>query len=301
MLTLKHVCKTFSDIEAVSDFSLEVPQESIFGLLGPNGAGKTTTLRMIMDIIKPDQGEITYKGQPLTSQTFRKIGYLPEERGLYQKRPLASTIEYFARLKGLNKNESEERTNHFLERFDLTDYSKKNIEELSKGNQQKVQFIISIIHDPEIVILDEPFSGLDPVNQLLLKEIITEMHEKGSTIIFSTHQMEQVEKMCDTICLINNGKKVLFGDLKKIKRNYGARVINLEFQGNDQNWDAIDFLKILKSDENSIRAELLDEASLNPVLKNIMESVTVTHFEIEEPSLEQIFIDNVNQAGRRHE
>jgi len=295
MLRLQNITKTFSDITAVSELSLEIPQESIFGLLGPNGAGKTTTIRMIMDIIKPDQGQITYQQEPLTKKTYRKIGYLPEERGLYQKRPLAATIEYFAKLKGLDSETAEEQTNHYLDRFDLLAYAKKNIEELSKGNQQKVQFIISIIHEPEILILDEPFSGLDPVNQLLIKDIISEIHENGATIIFSTHQMEQVEKICDTICLINNGKKVLFGKLKEIKRNYGAKIINLEFDGKGEQLQYIENLKDIKISDSRFRAELVDQNKLNSVLREIMSRVDVNHFEVLEPSLEQIFIDNVNQ------
>lgn len=296
MLTLNRISKSFSNVTAVDNLSLEIPQESIFGLLGPNGAGKTTTIRMIMDIIKPDSGTIHYKGKRLTKDTYQKIGYLPEERGLYQKRPLAATIQYFAKLRGLKKEEAVEQTQYYLKRFELASYENQNIEELSKGNQQKVQFIISIIHNPEIVILDEPFSGLDPVNQLLLKDIINELHKSGSTVIFSTHQMEQVEKICNTICLLNQGRKVLFGSLEEIKKEYGARVLNLEYAGENPDLSKIDSLNILDRTNSKIRAEIQDKANLNRILKQILELVTVTHFNISEPSLEQIFIDNVQNT-----
>lgn len=194
MLTLKHINKSFNQTKAVQDLNLEIAPGSVFGLLGPNGAGKSTTIRMIMDIIKPDSGEILLEGHLIQKSDYDRIGYLPEERGLYQKSKLKETISYFAELKGQSILESRKRAEEYLKRFDLMEYSDRKIQELSKGNQQKVQFIISIISDPKLVILDEPFSGLDPVNQILLKDIIGELNEKGSTVIFSTHQMEQVEK-----------------------------------------------------------------------------------------------------------
>ncbi|MFA4922332.1 MAG: ATP-binding cassette domain-containing protein, partial [Candidatus Neomarinimicrobiota bacterium] len=193
MLSLNAVRKVFNKTIAVDDLSFETSQGSTFGLLGPNGAGKTTTIRMIMNIIQPDSGQITFHTKPLEKKDYRRVGYLPEERGLYQKMKLKETVVYLARLKGLSLTDANKRADEYLQRFDLSNYAMRRIQELSKGNQQKVQFIISVIHKPELVILDEPFTGLDPVNQLLLKEIIGELQSQGTTVILSTHQMEQVE------------------------------------------------------------------------------------------------------------
>ncbi|MFH1214208.1 MAG: ATP-binding cassette domain-containing protein [Candidatus Neomarinimicrobiota bacterium] len=292
MLQLTNVRKVFNKTVAVDDLSISVSQGETFGLLGPNGAGKTTALRMIMNIIQPDAGRIEFRGRRLEKADFLKVGYLPEERGLYQKMKLKETVVYLARLKGLSQAEAGKRTDEYLRRFDLSGFAMRKIQELSKGNQQKVQFIISVIHQPELVILDEPFSGLDPVNQLLLKEIIGELQARGATVIFSTHQMEQVEKLCDRICLINRGKLILYGDLRKIKKDYGTQMLAIDYSG-EQTALADLNLPDMRVTANQINARLTGDSNLNDLLQTVMQRVQVTRFELLEPSLEQIFIEQV--------
>jgi ABC-2 type transport system ATP-binding protein len=221
MLKVEHIRKEYSTVVAVDDVSLSVNRGEIFGLIGPNGAGKTTTIRTILNVIKADAGNILFDGFPFNEVIQNKIGYLPEERGLYRKNKLLNTIIYFATLKGIPPLEAKKRGIEWLKRFDLLTYADKKVEELSKGNQQKIQFIIAIIHDPTLVILDEPFSGLDPVNQIVLKDIFMDMKQKGKAIIFSTHMMEQAEKLSDKICLINKGKVVIEGDIHEVKSRFG--------------------------------------------------------------------------------
>ena len=293
MLTLKNINKTFNQTKAVQNVNLEIASGSVFGLLGPNGAGKSTSIRMIMDIIKPDSGEILIENHPIQKSDYDKIGYLPEERGLYQKSKLKETISYFAELKGLSILEARHRADEYLKRFDLTDYADRKIQELSKGNQQKVQFIISIISDPKLVILDEPFSGLDPVNQILLKDIIQEMNAKGTTVIFSTHQMEQVEKMCHDICLINKGQIVLNGNLKAIKANYGLKTVEVLYSGEKSNLENLKTIKVMELDESRLYGELIEDVSINDILKELISLISVNGFKVNEPSLEQIFIEQV--------
>ena len=295
MLVLKNISKGFNKTKAVQNLNLNIEKGTVFGLLGPNGAGKTTTIRMIMDIIKPDEGEININGHLIKKDDYEKIGYLPEERGLYQKSKLKETIAYFAELKGLSILEAHKRADEYLERFDLSEYAHRKIQELSKGNQQKVQFIISIISEPVLVILDEPFSGLDPVNQILLKDIINELNAKGTTVIFSTHQMEQVEKLCNDICLINKGQIVLEGNLKEIKDNYGLKTVEIDFIGNKSSLDKISTLDNLEIEKNKVKGELRKGTGINAILKELISLVTVTGFKINEPSLEQIFIDRVKK------
>jgi len=296
VLTLKNINKTFNQTKAVQNVNLDIAPGSVFGLLGPNGAGKSTTIRMIMDIIKPDSGEILINNHPIQKSDYDKIGYLPEERGLYQKSKLKETIAYFAELKGLSILEARHKANEFLKKFDLADYADRKIQELSKGNQQKVQFIISIISDPKLVILDEPFSGLDPVNQILLKDIIKEMNAKGSTVIFSTHQMEQVERMCDDICLINKGQIVLNGNLKDIKANYGLKTVVVEYSGERSKLENLETIKTMELNDERLYGEIVDSISINDVLKELISLISVNSFKVNEPSLEQIFIEQVKKS-----
>ncbi len=295
MLSLKAINKTFNQTKAVQNMNLEIRPGSIYGLLGPNGAGKTTTIRMIMDIIKPDSGEIWINDHRIQKTDYDKIGYLPEERGLYQKSKLKETIGYFAELKGLSVREAHKKVDEYLARFDLSEYADRKIQELSKGNQQKVQFIIAIISEPQLVILDEPFSGLDPVNQILLKDIIKEMNGKGTTVIFSTHQMEQVEKMCDDICLINRGQIVLEGNLKILKKNYGSKTVELDYDGDIKALENLKTINTIELNDNHLFGELKSDISINDVLNELITKVTVKEFKINEPSLEQIFIEQVKK------
>lgn len=298
MITLQNVSKVFNKTAAVDELSFDVPEGSVFGLLGPNGAGKTTTIRMIMNIIQPDSGDILIGGKPITADLYRNIGYLPEERGLYQKMKLKETIVYFGTLKGLSKRESAKQADRYLEQFDLKNYADRKIEELSKGNQQKVQFVIAIIHQPDLIILDEPFAGLDPVNQMVLKDMISEFRSAGKTIIFSTHQMEQIEKLCSTICMINNGKRVLYGKLKDIKQNYGNRKFQIQFDGNKEQVSDI-MENGWELSGTKLSGALDRNTNINDILKKVMSKVTISHVDIIEPSLEQIFIDQVQGGMKR--
>jgi len=291
-LELQNIRKEFNKTVAVDNLNMSISEGSVFGLVGPNGAGKTTTIRMIMNILRPDSGTILLNGNPICETDYPKIGYLPEERGLYRKMKLLDTIVYFGTLKGLSKTESKQRTEYYLERFNLKDYTNRKIEELSKGNQQKVQFIIAILHNPDLIILDEPFSGLDPVNQMILKEIIMEFQNAGKTIVFSTHQMEQVEKLCHDVCMIHEGRRVLYGKLKEIKKNYGTRKFHIQYEGNEKIVNGISNSKWTVTND-SISGDLVSGLEINDILRQIISVVTVTHVDISEPSLEQIFIDLV--------
>lgn len=296
MLKVENLKKTFSNVVAVDGVSFEVKRGEILGLLGPNGAGKTTTIRMILDIIKPDQGTIKFDGKEINDEIKSKIGYLPEERGLYRKTKVMETILYFAELKGLDRKISFERAKYWLKRFDLTERANSRIEELSKGNQQKVQIIISILHEPELVILDEPFAGLDPVNQELLKNILLELKEKNKAIIFSTHQMDQAEKLCDSICLINKGKPVLLGSLSEVKSKFGRNTIHVEFDGNGESLKNLNGVKKIDIYPNYAEITLEIDASPSEILREIIKHVDLKKFEVKEPSLHSIFLDVVAQG-----
>src|SRR4030095_17090608 len=232
-LILDHVSKSFGDFRAVSDLSLEVRRGRIFGLIGPNGAGKTTTIRMIVNITMPDSGHVELFGQPMSTALQDRIGYLPEERGLYKRMKVGEQLRFFAELKDVNGKEADARIDKWLAKMQLTDWKQKRTKDLSKGMQQKVQFITSVIHEPDLLILDEPFSGLDPVNVELLKEIILDLKAGNKTIIFSTHQMEVAEKICDDICLLNRSKKVLEGSIREVKRGFSRNAVALRLVDGD--------------------------------------------------------------------
>jgi ABC-2 type transport system ATP-binding protein len=231
MIRAEHLDKRFSGVHAVNDLSLEVRRGEIFGLLGPNGAGKSTTIRMITNIIGPDSGRITYDDAPFSDEVRNRMGYLAEERGLYQKARILETVIHFARLKGLDVRTASRRAEEWLQRFDLGGSQRRKVEELSKGNQQKIQIIISLIHEPDYIILDEPSSGLDPVNQELLRSIIDELRDHGKTILYSTHQMDLAERDCNRIALINKGRVVLDGTVEEVRRKHGANNVLIEFEG----------------------------------------------------------------------
>lgn len=293
MLKVINIRKEFDTLVAVDGVSFEVRRGELFGLLGPNGAGKTTAIRTILNIIRPDSGQITFDGYPFTNEMWNTIGYLPEERGLYKKNKIISIITYFGLLKGLNERQIKPLAAYWLERFNLKDQGYRKLEELSKGNQQKIQFIISILHKPQLLILDEPFSGFDPVNQNLLKDVLLELRQQNVAIIFSTHQMEQVEKMCDNICLINKGKLVLSGDLREIKRQYGTNSIHLEYEGDGRFLKNFEFVKHADVYQNYAELELTDIAKSSELLSNLNDKIRLRKFEIVEPSLNSIFINVV--------
>jgi len=293
MLKAVNLRKQFSTVLAVDDVSLEVKRGTIFGLIGPNGAGKSTTIRMLLNITKPDSGTITYDGVPFHDGIRNKIGYLPEERGLYRKNGLLDTIVYFSSLRGISSEMAKKKGMEWLERFNLQSYAKRKVEELSKGNQQKAQFITTILHDPDLVILDEPFSGLDPVNQIVMKDIFAELKQQGKAIIFSTHQMETAEKLCDELCLINRGKIVLEGTVKQAKQRFGTNSLHLEYDGDGKFLSSLPFVKKATVYENYAELSLNGEVSSNEILSAILPKVELRKFEFVEPSLNSIFLDVV--------
>ena len=295
MLNLSNLIKQYDGVRAVDDVSFTVDKGDIFGFLGPNGAGKTTTIRMIMGIIHQDSGFIELNGKDVNTLERDNFGYLPEDRGLYQKQKLEETIIYFGILRGLEKSIAKTKANEWLERFGLGDQGNRKIEELSKGNQQKIQFILSLIHDPDLLILDEPFTGLDPLNQLLLKEIIQEKRSDGKTILFSTHQMEQVERLCTNICLINKGKIIIEGSLASVKQSHRSNAVDVRFSGELNSEKAKTYFSDVKIEGASLSGVL----SCDPrdFLSWINTCVTVESFQIQVPSLEQIFIEEVKKAS----
>jgi ABC-2 type transport system ATP-binding protein len=295
-ISLENVTKSYESVIAVSGVNLRVRQGAVLGLLGPNGAGKTTTIRMVMNILAPDEGSILVLGQPVSDKTRDSVGYLPEERGLYPRMKVRSLIVFFAALHGLSEDEADRRAREWLERFELSEWSEKKMVDLSKGMQQKVQFITAVLHRPPIVILDEPFSGLDPVNAATVKDIMLEMRDQGSTIILSTHRMEQVEKMCDSICLINHGRSVLDGDLRAIKQSYGKNTVHVEFTGPDS-FLTHPAIAAVDRFATGVEAKLQPGADPQEILKAAVQSgAQITRFELLEPSLNEIFIEKTAHA-----
>ena len=294
MLSLKNLNKQYENVSAVKNISFEVNKGEIYGFLGPNGAGKTTTIRMIMGIIHPDSGSIKLDGENINLNGRKNLGYLPEDRGLYQKQKLAETINYFGLLKGLELSISKMNTNLWLKRFNLLEQSERKIEELSKGNQQKIQFILALLHNPDLLILDEPFTGLDPLNQLLLKEIIEEKANEGKTIVFSTHQMEQVERLCSNICLINNGEILIEGDLKKIRNSKKTNLVEVVFSGNLEGFKVGNYLNDYEIKENKISGLLRVDSK--EFISSINNYIEITSFKLKVPTLEQIFIQEVRSS-----
>ena len=296
MIRIEKLRKVYSSKVAVSNVSFEANKGEIFGLLGPNGAGKTTTIRMILNIILPDSGAVLFDGVHFSEETKNRIGYLPEERGLYKKNKVGDTIEYFANLKSMNHTDIKKRTKYWLERFEIKDRITGKVEELSKGNQQKIQFIIAVLHDPDLLILDEPFSGFDPVNQDLLKDVLIELKRSGKTIIFSTHQMEQVEKLCDRICLINNGEVVLSGNLNDVKKQHGNNSIKLSFSGDASFIKSYPEVKYVHAFENYAEMTVTDKFLVKNFIDEANKKLEIKSFQIAEPSLHSIFIEKVSGA-----
>ncbi len=293
MIRTDSINKYFSGVHAVQDLSIEVRRGEIYGLLGPNGAGKSTTIRMIVDIIRPDSGAITFDGSPVDEEVRRKIGYLPEERGLYQKSKILESILYFGRLKGMSKGEAESSAMRWLERFGLADAGHRKVEELSKGNQQKLQVIIALLHDPAYVILDEPTSGLDPVNQGLLREIVTTLRNEGKAILYSTHQMDLAERLCDRIGLINDGAIILGGTLDEVRSSHQPNNVVVEFAGEGAFMADIPGVLSASIDGNRGELELERGQSLNGLLGHIGDRIALSRVEQVRPSLNAIFLSAV--------
>lgn len=295
VIEVNNIDKSFGSTHAVDNVSFGVTKGKIFGLLGPNGAGKTTAIRMINHIIIADSGSITINGLDVSPETQRLIGYMPEERGLYKKMKVGEQLIYLAQLKGLGYHEAKKAINYWLDRFEAADWYNKTVGELSKGMSQKVQFIATIAHDPDIYIFDEPFSGLDPINSEMLKEIVLELRDKGKTVLFSTHRMEQVEQMCDEICLFNKGRAVLKGNLRDIKSKFGKNTINLEFQGDASFLDDLENVRINNRSTNFAEIRVLNGQNMQQILQTAMEYAEIYKFERVEPSLTEIFISTVGE------
>jgi ABC-2 type transport system ATP-binding protein len=291
-VVLKNVSKHFDDFVAVNDLSFEVRPGSIFGLLGPNGAGKTTTMRMIANILAPDSGQLYVLGKPPSIELKREIGYLPEERGLYRQMTVQKQLLFFAKIRGVEQQQARRAVEKWLERLELRQWSRHKAADLSKGMQQKVQFIATVIHDPQVLVLDEPFTGLDPVSASSLKDAILELKAHNRTIVFSTHQMQQVEEVCDEICIINHATKVLGGSLREARQHYGHRVLELEYEGPD---GFVEDLKgVVASSTNLLRIQMDDGNDPHEVLNRaVAAGVRVNRFQVVEPSLNEIFIDVV--------
>jgi ABC-2 type transport system ATP-binding protein len=297
-LVLEHVTKRYGEFTAVNDLSLQVRPGRVFGLIGPNGAGKTTTIRMIVNIIVPDSGRIERFGQQMTTALQDRIGYLPEERGLYKKMKVGEQLRFFAELKGLRGGEAGQRIDKWLAKLQLTDWKDKRTKELSKGMQQKVQFIIAVIHNPDLVILDEPFSGLDPVNVDLMEKTILEQKAAGKTIILSTHQMEIAERLCDDVCMINRARKVLDGRLREIRRSFSRNAVALQFDGGDGLLNDPALVANIRQNGDDFEILLVPGANPQTLLKRLVDAGTaVTRFELVEPSLHDIFIEKVREVA----
>jgi ABC-2 type transport system ATP-binding protein len=291
---ISHIAKSFGDVLAVKDVSFTVEKGEIFGLLGPNGAGKTTTIRIMLDLFKADKGDVSVLGGSMTDKKKERIGYMPEERGLYQDIPLERCLIYLATLKGIPTIEARDRLNGLLERFDLAEHRNKKVKELSKGMQQKAQIINTILHQPELVIIDEPFTSLDPINTQLVKDVIRELCDKGTSVLMSTHQMHQVEELCDRIVLIDEGRNVLYGNLDDIRRQYSGHAILVRSVGELPRLEV--FEEVLQHN-NVQRVILSDRTTPNEVLQDLItRNVVLEKFEIAIPTLDEIFIKVVEEG-----
>jgi ABC-2 type transport system ATP-binding protein len=297
-VSIDRINKRFGEFAAVTDLSLAVYPGRVFGLLGPNGAGKTTTIRMIVNITAPDSGRIELFGHPITPALQDRIGYLPEERGLYRKMKVGDQLKFFAALKNVASGAAEERVDQWLSRLKLQDWKNKKAIELSKGMQQKVQFAGTIIHEPDLLILDEPFSGLDPVNVELLKEIILEQRAAGKTIILSTHQMELAEKICDDICLLNRSRKVLAGSIREVKRAFSRNAVALRLEGGDGVLADRSLVSKVERHSDGVEAVLAPETSAQSLLQQLLAAgARIERFEMIEASLNDIFIEKVSERA----
>ena len=298
-LELRSITKRYDSFTAVDHLSFSIPKGCVYGLLGPNGAGKTTSIRMMIGITVPDEGEVQMFGQHFHADHLERIGYLPEERGLYKKMKVLELIVFFAQLKGVPKDEAEKRGRRWLDRLDLGGkWTTSKVEELSKGMQQKVQFIAAVLHEPEFVIMDEPFSGLDPSNARELENVLLELRKAGKTILFSTHRMDQVERLCDEITLVNNGKAVLQGVLREVKASYGKSSVQMEYDGTLPVLQRKELVQSFHDTGNSVELKLAPGADSQQLLKLAAESARISKFELVEPSLEEIFIDVVQGKSK---
>ena len=296
-LRCRGLTKRFGDKTAVDGLDLEVGNQQIFGLLGPNGSGKTTTIRMSLGIYARDAGEIEALGSADPLEVRDRLGYLPEDRGLYPKMKVAEQLAFLGTIRGLSQREARKRAAQWLDRLGLGERAKSDTNELSKGMQQKIQFAAAVLHDPELVVLDEPFTGLDPINTRLLKELILEQRDRGATVILSTHRMDQVEQMCESICLIHEGRSVLSGALSEIKASYGESTVNLEYDGPAGALSNLAGVREVRDSGRTASLLLDDRDASQDVLRQLIDRVKVRSFELAEPSVEDIFLDKVGYVA----
>lgn len=300
MLSVKNIVKQYANHRALNDVSLEVKKGQIFGLLGPNGAGKTSLIRIITQITAPDSGEVFFNGEKLSPKNISQIGYLPEERGLYKKMEIGEQVLYLSKLKGLSTQEATKRLRYWFEKLEMQTWWNKKVEDLSKGMQQKVQFVATVLHQPELIILDEPFSGFDPVNADIIKKEILELNEQGSTFIFSTHRMESVEELCDHIALIHKSKKILDGEVDEIKATYRSNTYWIEYEG-DLNPQTLAQLNILQQEvvkgKNVLKVQLDENTSVNQILSSMIPDVSVSRLQEVIPTMNDIFINKVKSQS----
>ncbi|HWG86230.1 MAG TPA: ATP-binding cassette domain-containing protein [Candidatus Acidoferrales bacterium] len=294
-IELARVRKTYDQFVAVNDLTFSIAEGSVFGLLGPNGAGKTSTIRMMIGITAPDSGEIRVFGKPFERKSLNKVGYLPEERGLYKKMKVLDQLAFLGELHGMAAAEARKKAVAWCERLDIAEKLDKKVEELSKGMQQKIQFIAALLHDPDFIIMDEPFFGLDPVNAGLLKDVMLDLKKQGRTILFSTHRMDQVEKLCDSICLINRGTSVLQGPLKQVKAQYGKSNVQIEYEGNSDFLQQQELVGSYNNYGNYVEVRLAPGADPQQLLHAAAQRSRISKFELVEPSLEEIFIEVVGK------
>ena len=297
-LIIDSISKRFGDVQALDNVSLEIEPGEVFGFLGANGAGKTTAMRIVLDILRPDSGTITWNGRLNTEVPRDTWGYLPEERGLYAKMKVLDQLVFFAKLHGVKPKEAARETREWLERFRIPEYADRRAEQLSKGNQQKIQFIAAILHDPQVLLMDEPFTGLDPVNAGLLKEAFQEMKDRGKTLVFSTHQMETVEELCQSIAILDRGRVVVGGTVRDVRRSTGRQVVRLAVDGDPEiAWlSTLDGVRVSRRRQDYTEAEVAPGHDPELVLQSALErGCRVLHFEITDPSLEEIFIEHVGQ------
>ena len=298
ILSLRNVVKRYANHTAVDGVSLEVPKGKIFGMLGPNGAGKTSLIRMITSITRADSGEIIMDGEPLNENHPTVIGYMPEERGLYKKMKVGDQLTYLARLKGLNQRQAREKIDFWLDKFDIKDWWDKKVGELSKGMQQKVQFIATVVHEPKLIILDEPFSGLDPINTNLIKDEIHQMHKNGTSVIFSTHRMEQVEQICEEIALIHQGRIILQGDVSEIKNANKENKFEISFDGNFPSDLLKDSFDIIKDTSSTLIIQAKEGHDSNELLRSLLDrGIHINLYREILPTLNEIFIKKVGESN----
>jgi ABC-2 type transport system ATP-binding protein len=303
-LEAKQVVKKYANHLALNEVNLQVPENSIYGLLGPNGAGKTTLIRIINQITGPDSGEIIFNGRPLKSEDVHRIGYLPEERGLYKKMKVGEQAVYLARMKGLSRHDAIQKLKYWFEKFEIQPWWDKKVEELSKGMQQKIQFVVTVLHEPKLLIFDEPFSGFDPINANLLKQEILKLKENGATILFSTHNMGSVEELCDHITLINKSQTILTGQIDEIRQSYKDNLIKLDFSGDSQfikdklagNFTVEDIQAV--NGHHTAFVKMLNDATVNQMIGNIINDVQIIGLHEVLPTMNDIFIKVVEQSNQ---